>query len=49
MPNETRPPHRRDAKPRRYSPLGAFVLALILHLADLPRPTDDEERSDGQA
>lgn len=49
MPTETRPTRRRDAKPQRYSPFGAFVLALLLHLADLPRPAHDEERSDGQA
>ncbi|MCX4244200.1 hypothetical protein [Paraliomyxa miuraensis] len=49
MPTETRPMHRRDAKHPRYCPFGAFVLVLILHLADLPRPADDEEPAHGQA
>lgn len=49
MTSETRPQRRHDAKPSRYSPFGAFVLALVLTVADARTPTDAEERHRGPA
>lgn len=49
MITETRPRRRHEAKPSRYSPIGAFVLALVLTLADAPKPADAEERDRGDA
>lgn len=54
MSTETRPPRRpsakrHSAKTQRYSPFGALVFALLLALADVPKPADSEERSDGEA